>query len=109
MKPYQASGNSARLRLIERECAPYDVQRLRLRESLRSFKFVINCLCVCGIILIPGIGAATRSAEAAFLCAVLFIVVIGGLELLERRLKRQLVAIIDRANAPRAPATSETA
>lgn len=90
MRPYQASGTSARLRLMERENAPQIMQKRRLMDSLYSFKFVINCLCVCAMIMTPAIGALSRSAVAAFVCAAMFLSVLIVLEVLERGVKRRL-------------------
>lgn len=90
MKPYQASGTSARLRLMEHEAEPKLARRAQLMDSLHSFKFVINCIGVCAMLLTPAIGAMTRSAVAAFACAAAFLAVLTVLEILERRVKRKL-------------------
>lgn len=90
MKPYQASGTSARLRLMQHESEPLQARRAQVMDTLYSFKFVINCIGVGAMLLTPAIGAMTRSALAAFACAAAFLAVLTVLEVLERRVKRRL-------------------
>lgn len=84
--PYVASGHSAQRQLAARarRGGRHNMERLR------AFKHCINTLCVSGIIAIPAVGAIAQSAGAAAFTAGLFLLFATVLELLERRVKRQL-------------------
>ncbi len=84
--PYAASGRDAQRRLTARACQCGH----RNLERLRAFKHCINTLCAAGIVTIPAIGAITQSAEAAAFTAGMFMLFATVLEVLERRVKRQL-------------------
>jgi len=89
MKPYAASGASARARLVAGSAPPLSAAQKQVRANWRAAKLVIDTLCMLTIILTPAIGVATNSAEAALWTAGSFFAAIVLLEFLERRFKRQ--------------------
>lgn len=89
MKPYAASGESARRRLIGRVEQPLTAAQKQVRANWRAVKLVIDTLCVLTIILTPAIGVATESAEAALWTAGSLFTAIVLLEVIERGCKRQ--------------------
>lgn len=92
MKPYVESGRKAQQRLRPDAAVAGEA---RLLSSLRGFKQVINTLGVAGILVIPLVGVTMRSAAASAIVALHFLLVIMLLELLERRVKRELIKFRD--------------
>lgn len=90
MKPYQASGASARLLLVARQCSPKSTRRDELRDALRRYRLAIQGLGTGALVLTPVAAAVTQSPEAALATALLFLALIIPLEVAERRVKRRL-------------------
>ncbi|MCA8911172.1 MAG: hypothetical protein KDB82_05685 [Planctomycetes bacterium] len=90
MKPYLESGRAAERQLETQPGAAPDAVERRLLSNLKAFKQVINVLGVFGIVLIPLIGVMMHSAFIAAVVALNFLAVIVLLELMERRVKRDL-------------------
>ena len=98
MTPYVESGRAAE-RKLERKTTSSQPERQRLMSNLRGLKQVINTFGIAGILLIPAIGIIAQSAFMAALVAGHFFVVICGLELVERGIKREL-SEMDEARVP---------